>query len=255
MLLNFFPDKLPLTYIWLKIYLQAQLCVAAVVPDVISCQVRKNILGVVCGSDCWPFFASIGPEVPGAAFVDPCNLKGWVDPCFFNGVDCIDCPPSPLVLLVTQFVVEGHSVGWRFKGSPHVADPVVSAGFKTNFNTLGTQIFSTLNTAVQIVDGSVFFMQTVVDVDFPSIVFESEVPGVAFVGEPHLDLIRILSNFRFLVKRKTLFELHTWCFRFFVDFAGDFVADEVIVEDRPAAFLKSCPGFGLKGVCLCHLST
>lgn len=91
-------------------------------------------------------------------------------------------------------MVEGDSVGGWLEGSPHVADPVAAACLEAGFDAFLAEIFASLNAGIEVVDGSMSFLESMVGMEFPGIALEPEVVGVAFDGEPYFDLIRILVD-------------------------------------------------------------
>ena len=91
-------------------YFNTKFVVVVVVPDVVSCHIRKNVFGPLSWPDGSPLLSCVGPEVVRTASIDSCNLESRMNPCFFDRINSIDYPQSPLVFLMTKFVIETDSM-------------------------------------------------------------------------------------------------------------------------------------------------
>ena len=103
-------------------------------------------------------------------------------------------------------MVEGDSVGGGLEGCPHVADPVIPAGFETGFDALLAEVLTALDAGVEVVHGSVPFLEAVVSMEFPGIALEAEVVGVGLDGEPYFDLIGVFVDLGLLVELEGVLE-------------------------------------------------
>ena len=75
--------------------------------------------------------------------------------------------------------------------------------------------------------------------DFIALVFESKVESVSISeGKPEFDFLIILADSSFLGDLERFFESNCGGSGFFVKFEGNFLGDEVIIEDRVGAFFK-----------------
>jgi len=96
-----------------------------------------------------------------------------------------------------------------------------------------------LHTCVEIKFISIVFLDTIIVVDFIALVFESKVESVSISeGKPEFDFLIILADSSFLGDLERFFESNCGGSGFFVKFEGNFLGDEVIIEDRVGAFFK-----------------
>ena len=133
-------------------------------------------------------------------------MEGGHYPVLFDRVGCVDCPEAPLVLAVGDFVVEGDSVGGGLEGCSHIADPAVPAGFETGFDALLAKVLAALDAGVEVVCGSVPFLEAVVNMEFPGIALEAKVVCVGLDGEPYFDLIGVFVDLGLLVELEGVLE-------------------------------------------------
>ena len=130
-----------------------------------------------------------------------------MNPFFSEGVADVDSPPSPLVVFKALLAGVSDVLGRRLDRDSVVAGPVASAGLETKFEALGSDFSTSLNTAVEVVEASILFVNSVIDMCFPGVAFESEVEGVASSeGEPDFELIGVFGYFGVL-ELEVVFEL------------------------------------------------
>jgi len=152
------------------------------------------------------------------------------------------------------FTVDSSSKLDWFKGYSEVVSPIVFFGFKSNFVRVSTKTTFSLHTCVEIEFVSIVLLNTIIIVDFIVLVFKSKVESVSVSeGEPEFEFLIILADSSFLGDLERFLESNCGGSGFFGKFEGEFIGNEVIIEDRVGTFIKLSPRLGFEWICFGHL--